>query len=54
VIGGEEECILRDHLLVVHPMTLQPHKRSMLLRHFVITEGVGAGRVNPAGRLASA
>jgi hypothetical protein len=37
-IGDEEECALRDHLLAVHPNTVQPETRSMLLKHFVVTE----------------
>ena len=37
-IGDEEECALRDHLLVVHPKTLQPETRGVLLRHFAVTE----------------
>ena len=37
-IGDEEECLLRDHLLVVHPNTIQPETRAVLLRHFVLTE----------------
>src|SRR5438128_6483047 len=38
LIGDEEECALRDHLLAFHPQTLQPKKRNMLLGHFVLTE----------------
>ena len=38
VIGDEEECMLRDHLLAVHPNTIQPETRSVLLKHFVVTE----------------
>ena len=38
LIGDEEECALRDHLLAVYPNTVQPEKRSVLLRHFVVTE----------------
>jgi len=37
-IGDEEECLLRDHLLVVHPNTIQPETRGVLLKHFVVTE----------------
>jgi hypothetical protein len=37
-LGDEEECVLRDHLLAVHPKTLQPETHSVLLRHFVVTE----------------
>ncbi len=37
-IGDEEECLLRDHLLVVHPNTAQPETLTVLLRHFVVTE----------------
>jgi hypothetical protein len=41
LIGDEEECLLRDHLLAVHPNTLQPATPSVLLRHrhFVVAEG---------------
>jgi hypothetical protein len=35
VFGHEEECALRDHLLAVHPNTVQPETRSVLLRYFV-------------------
>ena len=38
VIGEEEECLLRDHLLAVHPRTVQPETLSVLLKHFVVTE----------------
>src|SRR5205814_1088031 len=38
VIGDEEECLLRDHLLAAHPNTVQPETRGVLLRHFVVTE----------------
>ena len=38
-IGDDEECTVRDHLLAVHPKTLQPETRSVLLRYFVVTEG---------------
>jgi len=37
VIGDREECALRDHLLAVHPNTIQPETRSVLLKHFVLT-----------------
>src|SRR5262249_17950873 len=37
-IGESEECLLRDHLLVVHPTTLQPERLSVLLRFFDVTE----------------
>jgi len=37
-IGEDEECLVRDHLLAVHPRTVQPESRSVLLRHFVVTE----------------
>ena len=36
-IGDEEECALRDHLLAVHPRTVQPETLGVLLRHFVVT-----------------
>ena len=38
-LADEEECALRDHLLAVHPKTLQPATLSVLLKHFVVTEG---------------
>ncbi len=38
MLGEEEECLLRDHLLAGHPQTVQPETRSVLLRHFVVTE----------------
>ncbi len=38
MIGDEEECLLRDHLLAVHPQTVQPETQAVLLRHFVVTE----------------
>jgi hypothetical protein len=38
LLSDEEECALRDHLLAVHPQTLQSETRSVLLRHFVGTE----------------
>ena len=38
-LGDEEECALRDHLLGVHPNTVQPETLGTLLRHFVATEG---------------
>ena len=38
VIGDEEECLLRDHLLAAHPNTVQPETLGVLLRHFVVTE----------------
>ncbi len=37
-IGDDEECLLRDHLLAVHPRTVQPMTMSVLLKHFVVTE----------------
>ena len=37
-IAEEEECLLRDHLLAVHPRTVQPETLSVLLRLFVVTE----------------
>jgi len=37
-IADDEECLLRDHLLAVHPNTIQPETRSVLLKHFVVTE----------------
>ena len=38
LIGDEEECLRRDHLLVVHPQTVQPETLTMLLSHFVVIE----------------
>ncbi len=38
LIGDDEECALRDHLLAVHPNTLQPETFGVLLKHFVVTE----------------
>jgi len=38
VIGDQEECLLRDHLLAVHPNTIQPETRRVLLTHFVVSE----------------
>jgi len=35
LVGDEEECALRDHLLVVHPKTVRPETRSVLLRYFL-------------------
>jgi len=35
VIGDEEECALRDHLLAFHPNTIQAETLGLLLRHFV-------------------
>jgi len=37
-IGDEEECLLRDHLLAVHPNTVQPETLTVLLRHFIMTD----------------
>ncbi len=36
--GDEEECALRDHLLALHPNTVQPETLRVLLRHFAVTE----------------
>ena len=38
VIGDEEECVLRDHLLAVHQNTIQPETLGVLLRYFVVIE----------------
>ena len=35
LLGDEEECALRDHLLVVHPNTIRAETLGVLLRHFV-------------------
>src|SRR5207253_9228612 len=43
-IEDEEECLLRDHHLAVHPTTIQPETRRMLLQHFVVTEPVAAAK----------
>ena len=32
LLGDEEECALRDHLLAVHPTTLQPETLGTLVR----------------------
>ena len=45
VFGDEEECLLRDHLMAVHPSTIQPETRRMLLQHFVVTEPSPAARL---------
>ena len=37
-IGDEEECALRDHLLVVHPNTIRAETLGVLLKHFVVIE----------------
>ena len=37
-IGDEEECLLRDYLMAVHPNTIQPETRSVSLKHFLVTE----------------
>ncbi len=37
-IDDEEECTLRDHLMLLHPNTLQPETRGVLLRHFILKE----------------
>ncbi len=37
LIGNEEECALRDHLLAFHAQTLQPETQGVLLKHFVVT-----------------
>ena len=38
LIGDEEECALRDHLLAVHPKTVQPETLGALFKHFVVIE----------------
>jgi len=38
LIGDEEECLLRDHLMAVHPKTVQPETRSVLCGHFLVIE----------------
>jgi len=35
LLGDEEECALRDHLLAVHLNTIQAETLGLLLRHFV-------------------
>ena len=42
LIGEEEECILRDHLLAFHPQTLQPETRSVLLSYVSSASKAGA------------
>jgi hypothetical protein len=37
VIGDQEECALRDHLMAIHPSTIQPETLHVLLKHFVLT-----------------
>ena len=37
-LGDKEECALRDHLMAVHPSTIQPATLGVLLRQFVVTE----------------
>ena len=34
-LGDKEECALRDHLMAVHPSTIQPATLGVLLWHFV-------------------
>ena len=38
LLGDEEECALRDHLMVAHPNMVQPETRGVLLKHFAVTE----------------
>jgi len=38
VPGDDEECALRDHLLAVHPNTVQPATLGVLLGQFVVNE----------------
>ena len=38
LVGDEEECALRDHLLAAHPKTIHPAILGVLLKHFVVTE----------------
>ena len=59
LVGDEEECALRDHLLAVHPKALQPETRGVLLRHFGAAENgcPSSGRKSrpgnrPVGRVA--
>ena len=40
-IADEEEGVLRDHLLAVHPKTVQPETRGVLLKPFVVIEPPG-------------
>ncbi len=43
------ECLLRDHLLAVHPKTVQPETRSVLLRQLRRDGGAAAGwRFDPS------
>jgi len=38
-ITDDEEGLLRDRPMAVHPNTIQPETRDTLLRHFVVSEG---------------
>ena len=38
LIGDDEECLLRDHLLAVYPKTVQPEALGTFLQHFVVIE----------------
>jgi hypothetical protein len=54
-IGDEEECLFRDHLMMLHPNTIQPETRSVLLKHVVVTERPPpAASPRPAARAAGA
>ena len=52
LLGDEEECVLRDHLLAVHPKTVRAETCAVLLRHFVLSESpplATSSRVGSAG-----
>ena len=40
LIGDDEECLLRDHVLALRPKDSAARERSRLLRHFVVTEPI--------------
>jgi hypothetical protein len=36
LLGDEEEALLRDHLMKLHPTTIRPETFGALLRHFIV------------------
>ena len=38
LIGDEEECALRDHLLAAHAKKVQPGTLGVLVKHLVVTD----------------
>jgi len=36
LLGDSEEDLLRDHLMTVHPTTIQPETFGALLRHYIV------------------